>query len=164
MIAWIAQNTKATTHFYLYIIFYSFGWHPRQPTLAYISYIRQMNEQSVSNHLANERTFLAWVRTGIGIMAFGFVVVKFSLFIKEISLVLNKDVITPQKGYSSILGILLVAFGILITLLAYFRYKRVEKQLNDQNYSHSSILISILMVCIFSVGVALVIYLARSSI
>jgi putative membrane protein len=121
-----------------------------------------MNEQSISNHLANERTFLAWVRTGIGIMAFGFVVVKFSLFVKEISLVLNKELSTPQKGYSSILGIFLVAFGILITLLAYFRYKRVEKQINDQNYLHSSLLITILMACIFLVGMALVVYLARS--
>jgi len=125
-------------------------------------YIQQMDEQRISNHLANERTFLAWIRTGIGIMAFGFVVVKFSLFIKEISLVLNKEIIMPQKGYSSILGILLVGFGVLITLLAYLRYKRVEKQINDQSYVHSSILITILMTCIFSAGIMLVIYLARS--
>ena len=43
-----------------------------------------------TDHLANERTFLAWMRTSIGIMAFGFVVVKFSLFIKQISLILGK--------------------------------------------------------------------------
>jgi putative membrane protein len=34
-----------------------------------------------NDHLANERTFLAWIRTGIGIMGFGFVVVKFSKLI-----------------------------------------------------------------------------------
>ena len=50
-------------------------------------------KQNASDHLANERTLLAWVRTCIGIMAFGFVVVKFSLFIKQISLVLGKDTI-----------------------------------------------------------------------
>lgn len=31
------------------------------------------------DHMANERTFLAWIRTSIGIMAFGFVVEKFAL-------------------------------------------------------------------------------------
>ncbi len=44
---------------------------------------------SPSDHLANERTYLAWVRTSIGIMAFGFVVVKFNLFIKQIAIVLR---------------------------------------------------------------------------
>ena len=41
-----------------------------------------------SDHLANERTFLAWIRTSIAIMAFGFVVVKFTFFIKQLSIVL----------------------------------------------------------------------------
>src|SRR6202012_4941228 len=48
-------------------------------------------DKRVSDHLANERTFLAWIRTSIGIMAFGFVVVRFSLFVKQLTLILNKD-------------------------------------------------------------------------
>jgi putative membrane protein len=51
---------------------------------------RRPDGGSASDHLANERTFLAWIRTGIGIMAFGFVVVKFTLFVKQLSLVLQK--------------------------------------------------------------------------
>ena len=43
------------------------------------------------DHMANERTFLAWIRTSIGIMAFGFVVEKFALFIKQIALLLGKS-------------------------------------------------------------------------
>ena len=43
--------------------------------------IRDIKEHKPNDHLANERTYLAWVRTGVGIMAFGFVVVKFSLFL-----------------------------------------------------------------------------------
>jgi putative membrane protein len=43
-----------------------------------------------SDHLANERTFLAWIRTSVAIMGFGFVVVKFALFIKQIPLVLTR--------------------------------------------------------------------------
>ncbi len=45
---------------------------------------------NTSDHLANERTFLAWIRTSIGIMAFGFVVVKFSLFVKQLSILVGK--------------------------------------------------------------------------
>ena len=40
----------------------------------------------ITDHLANERTFLAWIRTSIGIMAFGFVVQKFALFMRQVSL------------------------------------------------------------------------------
>jgi uncharacterized membrane protein YidH (DUF202 family) len=67
---------------------------------------------SASDHLANERTLLAWTRTSIGIMAFGFVVVKFSLFVKQLSLALGKEYIIPSRGYSAIAGILLVAVGV----------------------------------------------------
>jgi putative membrane protein len=41
-------------------------------------------------HMANERTFLAWIRTSIGIMVFGFVVEKFALFVREASYLLGK--------------------------------------------------------------------------
>jgi uncharacterized membrane protein YidH (DUF202 family) len=43
-----------------------------------------------SDHLANGRTFLASIRTSIAIMGFGFVAVKFALFIKQISLAFNR--------------------------------------------------------------------------
>ena len=69
----------------------------------------QKKQGKPTDHLANERTFLAWVRTSIGIMAFGFVVVKFSLFVKQISLILGKEQIVHTKGYSGMIGIALVA-------------------------------------------------------
>ena len=41
-------------------------------------------------HMANERTFLAWIRTSIGVMAFGFVVEKFAIFVKQMAYFLGK--------------------------------------------------------------------------
>ena len=49
--------------------------------------IIQIRVQNRRVHMANERTFLAWIRTAIGIMAFGFVVEKFSLFLKYLALI-----------------------------------------------------------------------------
>ena len=46
----------------------------------------------ISDHLANERTFLAWIRTSVGLMGFGFVVVKFSIFLKQISIDIDRTV------------------------------------------------------------------------
>jgi putative membrane protein len=119
--------------------------------------------RNTTDHLANERTFLAWVRTGIGVMAFGFVVVKFSLFVKQLSLVLGKEYEIHQKGYSAIMGIVLVAVGALTTVLAYIRYKKTEKQINQNQYESSSLLISVLTAFIFLSSVFLIAYLIDSA-
>jgi len=113
-------------------------------------------------HLANERTFLAWIRTSIGIMAFGFVVVKFALFVKQISMMLGEEHIVPSRGYSGIIGIVLVVMGTLTTILSYISYKRTEKQINEGNYAHSSIMITILTSFLILVSIILTAYLLYS--
>lgn len=117
-------------------------------------------------HMANERTFLAWIRTSIGIMAFGFVVEKFALFIKQMSLVLVKDnignALPPSHGYSSIVGIFLVGLGTLLVLLAFVRYKKVERQIDSDTFQPSSILDILLTVLVLAVGIFLVTYLIHS--
>jgi putative membrane protein len=116
-----------------------------------------------SDHLANERTFLAWIRTGIAIIGLGFVVVKFSFFIKQIALVLNdKDVVLPNKGYSTGIGILLVALGVLLTLFAYIRYRVTEKQLTNKVYKPSFNLLLFITLAILVIGCLLIIYLIPS--
>jgi uncharacterized membrane protein YidH (DUF202 family) len=117
-------------------------------------------------HMANERTFLAWIRTSIGIMAFGFVVEKFALFIKQMSLILGnaniENVSPPSHGYSAIVGIFLVGFGTLMGLLAFVRYKKVERQINEDTYQPSSILYVLLTISVLAVGIFLVVYLIHS--
>lgn len=113
-----------------------------------------------SDHLANERTFLAWIRTSVAIMGFGFVVVKFALFIKQISLVLNtKQTVLPGKGYSTLIGILLVAIGAFMALYSYLRYRNTEKQLLNKAYKPSQLPSLLLTLAIVIVGALLVIYL-----
>jgi len=117
-------------------------------------------------HMANERTFLAWIRTSIGMMAFGFVVEKFALFIKQMSLILGKDnienALPPSRGYSEIVGILFVGLGTLMALLAFVKYKKVERQIDDDTYQSSSILDILLALSVIAVGIFLVVYLIHS--
>jgi putative membrane protein len=132
--------------------------------------IIENNESAkVSNrrvHMANERTFLAWIRTSIGIMAFGFVVEKFALFLKQMSIILGKSnvekALPPSHGYSAIVGIFLVGFGTLMVLLAFVRYKKVEKQIDTDTYESKSILDMLLFISILAVGIFLVMYLIHS--
>ncbi len=113
-------------------------------------------------HMANERTFLAWIRTGISIMAFGFVVEKFSLFVKQMAYYLGKESSPPPPGYSSIVGIILVGLGVVMGVLAYIRYKAVEKQIEEDAYRPSGILSVLLFLSVLSIGVFLVLYLVHS--
>jgi putative membrane protein len=123
---------------------------------------KRKSDSNAGDHLANERTFLAWIRTSIGIMAFGFVVVKFSLFLKQISIILGKGTVDQTKGYSSVAGIVLVIVGVIMSVLSYIKYKKTEKQLDEGFYKHSSLLITILTSFIFIVSVFLIIYLIKS--
>ena len=117
-------------------------------------------------HMANERTFLAWIRTSIGIMAFGFVVEKFALFMKKLALFLWK---TGYSGsYSSIFGIFHNLWhrsggvGALMGLLAFIHYKKTERQIDDDTYRPSIILDILVAMGILAIGVFLVFYMLHS--
>jgi len=112
-----------------------------------------------NDHLANERTFLAWIRTSIAIMGFGFVVVKFSLFIRQLSVALGEKTVLPGKGYSPVIGISLVVIGAVMTLLAFVRYRNIEKHLIKGTYFPSFMLSLLLTVAILIVSLLLILYL-----
>jgi len=113
-------------------------------------------------HMANERTFLAWIRTSIAVMAFGFVVEKFSLFVKQLSYYLGKEAAPPTPGYSSVVGILLVGLGAVMGVLAYIRYRSVERQIENDTYAPLPVLSVLLMLSVLAVGLFLVLYLVHT--
>jgi putative membrane protein len=117
-----------------------------------------------TDHLANERTFLAWIRTSIAIMAFGFVVVKFSLFIKQIAMIMeNKDLeLLPHSGYSAILGVVLVGIGVVMAVMAFYRYKRIERDLLANAFHPTSKITAWFTYAIIVVGLLLILYLFPS--
>jgi putative membrane protein len=87
-----------------------------------------------ADYLANERTFLAWIRTGIALMGFGFVIVKFSVFLRQTALLTNRQLPLPENRFSAVTGIVMVILGALVALLAYIRYRHIEKQLRQNDY------------------------------
>jgi putative membrane protein len=91
-----------------------------------------------SDHAANERTFLAWVRTGIAVIAFGFVVEKFNLFVKTLAEVNKSDDVghlraTQLSGsFSHYDGLVLILIGIVIITVALVRFIRTSRLIDDQ--------------------------------
>jgi putative membrane protein len=116
----------------------------------------------VADHLANERTFLAWIRTSVGIMGFGFVVVKFSLFIREITIAIGSTRKIAQPGYSHLIGIMLVALGGVIVAFSFVRYLATRKQLDEDVYYHSDTFAKVITSLIFLICIVLLVYLLQT--
>lgn len=119
--------------------------------------MRDKPPRTWTDHLANERTFLAWIRTSIGIMAFGFVVERFSLFSKQLMAVFTKEP-SPEQ-YSPILGVALVGLGALFGLLAYLKFIRVERQIEEGGYRPANKLALAVTILTFGMGLFLLLYL-----
>jgi putative membrane protein len=112
-----------------------------------------------TDHLANERTFLAWVRTSIALMGFGFVIVKFALFLRQISIALGEKVVIHSNHYSAIIGVIMVAAGAIMATLAYLRYVNIQKQINAGEFFPANWLSVFVTLFIIIGGVLLVLYL-----
>ncbi len=123
---------------------------------------REAERQNVADHLSNERTLLAWVRTSIAIMAFGFVVVRFALFVQELNLALGIEKKEQSFEYSGPIGISIVATGAFCLLVALLRYRRTKKEINSGSFQQSAALLNTIVVMIFVISVLLLLYLART--
>ena len=71
----------------------------------------------LSDYLAAERTLLAWIRTGLALMGFGFVVARFGLFLQQMQL-MQKASPAQSYGLSLWFGTLLIAAGVLVNVFA----------------------------------------------
>ncbi|MHB8814417.1 MAG: YidH family protein [Steroidobacteraceae bacterium] len=91
--------------------------------------------QSYSDHAANERTFLAWVRTGIAVIAFGFVIEKFNLFVLTLASTAgleNRAQLARLSGSPGRYeGLAFIAGGIALIVLAALRFVRTTALIDD---------------------------------
>ena len=113
-------------------------------------------------YMAAERTFLAWIRTGIAFMGFGFVVARFGLFLREIALSRNVAVAQHNNSFSLPVGIALILAGIIVTLIAAIRHHRYVKALDRGQFREAYGLIFTFLIAGFLaiIGLAVAVYLA----
>lgn len=78
-------------------------------------------------YFAAERTLLAWIRTGLALMGFGFVVARFGLFLRELAAV--REVEPPRFGASIWVGTTLVLVGVAVNLLAALKHWQTVRRL-----------------------------------
>jgi len=86
-----------------------------------------------SDHAANERTFLAWVRTAIAVMAFGFVIEKFDLFLKALAPQAALKQIAPHgQKFANAAGLAFIAIGVAIIVISGLRFSRTARAIDAE--------------------------------
>ena len=119
--------------------------------------------KKASDHLANERTFLAWVRTGLSVMAFGFVVERFGLLLRELGLKLGNATAGSTVHYSKLLGITITLLGIILLIVALFNFLHVRRTIDEERY-HPGFIFAVMLTSITTlIGILLAIYLFIST-
>jgi putative membrane protein len=89
-------------------------------------------------HQANERTFLAWLRTSIALIGFGFAIARFGLFLRQIQATMDQQPAQAHPFFNSeTLGLGLVLFGIITIALAAWRYNQILWQIERGDYRPS---------------------------
>jgi putative membrane protein len=119
--------------------------------------------RNFSDHAANERTFLAWVRTAVAMMGFGFVVERFDLFLRATPVVAP----SPFPGahnlrLGELAGLMLMAAGLAIVGVAIGRFMKTTREIDDEvtHKGPGERLDVALGVLLFLIGAALLGYLA----
>ncbi len=114
--------------------------------------------------MAAERTFLAWIRTGIALMAFGFVVARLGLFLSSVS-VAGAAPPLGGSGYSLLLGLALLGLGILVCAVSAFRHQSYIAGIDAGNFRAafgSRFAFAVVAFLVFS-GVGMALFLTLSS-
>lgn len=117
-------------------------------------------ESLARDHLANERTLLAWARTSIAVMALGFVVARFGLLIRELS---ARPPRALPVGTSTAFGVALAVGGALLMCVATVRYARIGRMIDRAEYRWSPGLGLVLGALLVVVALLLAVYLLVSA-
>lgn len=118
---------------------------------------------SPSDYLAAERTLLAWIRTGLALMGFGFVVARFGLFLSEIAMTTHARPL-ESTGASLWIGTALLLLGVIVNIAASIHHVRLIGRLNrgDQLGHPSTAAIAVaLILAVFGLGLAIYLVLMK---
>jgi inner membrane protein YidH len=116
----------------------------------------------VRDHLANERTFLAWVRTAIGIIVFGFAIGRFGLALRQLAAAQHQQLQSTGMGLSVWFGSGAMLFGVVVAVSALLRFRRTKHQIEQNSFSVSVRLVVIVSVLTVLFGLGLIAYLLRT--
>ena len=115
------------------------------------------NSNRVSDHLANERTFLAWMRTGAAIVVFGFAIGRFSIAMRQLTALQGHAVRTA--GMSVWLGSFTILAGLALVVAGLVRYRKTRVQLEAGTFEPAGFVLDLITILTVVFGLLLAGYL-----
>jgi putative membrane protein len=116
------------------------------------------NGNRTRDHLANERTFLAWIRTGLGLIGLGFVLSRMGLFLRQLAEFATGATRHDRRAVHEFLfaGVVFLVAGTLLCAWSGWRYQQARLEIESESFrpaNHSVLVVTLLVV---SGGIAIV--------
>jgi putative membrane protein len=117
----------------------------------------KVDRDRARDHLANERTFLAWLRTGITIVVFGFAISRVAIAVRQLAQ--NQGGASRIPELSVWFGMMAIVAGVLLTLVGLVRFRRTRSQLESGEFEPAGFIIDLVGILTAIFGLALAGYL-----
>jgi putative membrane protein len=109
------------------------------------------------DHLANERTFLAWVRTSVAIVVFGFAIGRFAIAMRQLTAF--QGVASKTTGLSVWMGMSSILAGVVMVVAGLARYRKTRAQLDQGKFEPAGFIVDLVTILTALFGLALAGYL-----
>ena len=116
-----------------------------------------LNPNRARDHLANERTFLTWVRTGAAIVVFGFAIGRFSIALRQLTALEGHPV--HRSGISVWMGASSIVLGVLLVVAGLVRYRQTRTRLDEGTFEPAGFVLDLVTVLTVLFGLVLAGYL-----
>jgi putative membrane protein len=120
---------------------------------------RVPEEKRATEYLANERTFLAWIRTSIALISVGFLITRFGVWIHFSQM--SEPTGSPKFGKAFVMGVAMMALGAVIAIAATRRYHVVNRAIDEGRVQADRglvILVTILVVTLTAAIIAFMLF------
>ena len=122
------------------------------------------SSERLQQYLANQRTFLSWVRTSIALIGLGFAIERFSLFLQQFRLIANPDTTgnaasATAHDYSALVGIGMIIVGTGLIVYALKNYLESNKTIASGKYIPKNAIIYTASATIIGLGIIMIIFL-----
>jgi putative membrane protein len=115
------------------------------------------NPNRARDHLANERTFLAWVRTSVAIVVFGFAIGRFAIAMRQLTEFQGRS--SRTTGFSVWMGMSAILAGVVMVGAGLMRYRKTRAQLDQGKFEPAGFIVDLVTILTVLFGLALAGYL-----
>ena len=115
------------------------------------------NSNRARDHLANERTFLAWVRTSVAIVVFGFAIGRFAIAMRQLTEFQGRG--SKTTGFSVWMGMSAILAGVALMAAGLARYRKTRAQLEEGKFEPAGFIVDLVAIVTVLFGLALAGYL-----